>query len=70
MLPVTIYVVYSITWIKIIIRSNRRSNVRYAYWPPKILCVVKYFKLIEMCMAEELGCYRTFVPVDQYFFFN
>lgn len=65
MFSIAVDVVYPVTGIQIVVRSDGRANVCYADWPAKVLRVVEQFELIEVCMAEKLSCYCAFVSAKK-----
>lgn len=65
MFSIAVDVVYPVTGIQIVVRSDGRANVCYADWSAEVLRVVEQLELIKMCMAEKLSCYCAFVPVKK-----
>lgn len=65
MFSVTVHVIYPIPWIQIVVRGDGRPDVRYAYCPAEVLCVVEQFEFVEMGMAEKLRRYCAFVPISR-----
>jgi hypothetical protein len=59
-------VVNSIARVQVVVWRHTWSDVGDVCWSRNVVCVVKYLKLIEMCVAEELSRDCAFIALNNF----